>query len=72
MVCRCKFKCTNKTESLAGFQVEMQPVTDGSPENNQFFKYTPYGKLEIGLISEESANNIKVGKEYYLDIIPAE
>jgi hypothetical protein len=68
---RCKFKCFSKTETTDGFRIEWQPVTCGSEENKKFFKYTPYGKLEVGTINTEVANEIEVGAEYYIDITRA-
>lgn len=68
---RCKFRCESKTETTNGFKIEMVPVTSGSPENDSFFKWTPYGKLEIGTINEDSAKQFEVGKEFYIDIAVA-
>jgi len=69
---RCKFKCTSKTEKEAGFAITLEPVTHGSPENESFFKWTPWGKMEVGTINAEAAAQFDVGKEYYIDISPAE
>jgi hypothetical protein len=68
---RCKFKCTQKTETTGGFQVTLEPVTCGSQENEQFFKWTPWGKMEFGTINEEAAKQFEVGKEYFIDLSPA-
>lgn len=66
---RCKFKCTNIEEVLnEGARVVLEPVTHGSKENEEFFKYTPYGRIEFGTINIESAKQFEVGKEYYIDI----
>lgn len=69
---KCKFKCTEKTENINGIAVKMEPVTYGSKENEEFFKYTPYGSLIMGTINKEAANQLEIGKDYYLDITPAE
>lgn len=69
---RCKFKCTQKIEKESGFQVAFEPVTSGSAENEQFFKWTPFGGMEFGTINEEAAKQFVPGKEYYIDISPAE
>lgn len=68
---RCKFKCTQKTETTGGFRVTLEPVTCGSQENEQFFKWTPWGKMEFGTINEEAAKQFEVGKEYFIDLSPA-
>ena len=70
---RCKFKCVKKSimEGNVG-SVEMAPVTSGSEENQKFFKWTPWGKLEFGSINEEAMKQFEPGKEYFIDISPAE
>lgn len=69
---RCKFKCIDKVEMEDGLaRVEMEPVFSGSKENEEFFKYTPCGRLEVGTINAEAAKQFEVGKEYYIDISPA-
>lgn len=65
---RCKFVCVSKTETKDGFTVSFQPVTCGSEENEKFFKYTPFGKMEFGTINPESAKKLIPGKEYFIDI----
>ena len=72
MSVRAKFKCESKTLTVNGAQVTLVPVTTGSKENEEFFKYTPYGKLEVGTINADAAKQIEPGKEYYIDISPAE
>lgn len=72
MSTRAKFKVTAKTEREGGFSVKLEPVVGGSPENDNFFKWTPWGALEMGPVNPEVANQFEVGKEYYLDITPAE
>lgn len=69
---RCKFRCTQKVEKENGFQVAFEPVTTGSNENEAFFKWTPWGKMEFGTINEDAAKQFLVGKEYYIDISLAE
>jgi hypothetical protein len=69
---RCKFKCVNKIEQEEGLSVvTMEPVYCGSKENEKFFKYTPYGKLEVGTINAEASKQFEVDNEYYIDITPA-
>ncbi|MHB8077416.1 hypothetical protein [Desulfosporosinus fructosivorans] len=68
---RCKFKCVEKAENTGGFRVTLEPVTHGSFENESFFKWTPYGKMEFGTLNEESAKQFIPGKEYYIDISSA-
>lgn len=72
MTVKCKFECESKTENTGGFQISLKPVTHGSPENESFFKWTPYGKMEIGTINEEAAKQFIPGKEYFIDITMVE
>ena len=69
---RCKFIASKKVETATAtgneFQVEMTAVTDGSDENKEFFKYTPSGKIKLGVLEPEQADKFVVGDEYYLDI----
>jgi hypothetical protein len=70
---RCKMECASKIEDADGAaQVTMQVVCCGSDENKQFFKYTPGGQLTFSTINAEAAKQIEQGKEYYIDISPAE
>ena len=68
---RAKFMCVSKKEIPDGFVIELQPVTSGSPENEQYFKYTPYGKIEVGTINKAAAADFVVGKPYYVDFTQA-
>lgn len=71
---RMKFKCTSLNES-EGFKTwNFTPVyanDDPNHENSKFWKYTPSGKLEVGLnLQEYQGEHPVVGQEYYLDISP--
>jgi len=69
---RAKFKLTEKTEMEGNSgKVKFQPVTGGSPENETFFKWTPYGQIEIGTINEEVLKQLEVGAEYFVDFTKA-
>ncbi len=69
---RAKFYVYSKTEYSVNdtVNVVLQPVTSGSVENETFWKWTPSGKLEMG-IKKESADWFETGKEYYLDFVLA-
>lgn len=51
--------------------VVMYPVTSGSDENKAFFKASPSGKFEINIINQAAADQLEIGKSYYIDITPA-
>jgi hypothetical protein len=69
---RAKFKCSEVTETESGKKVVLYPVISGSEENKAFFKWTPSGKLEMGIMNDGAANEFKPGQEYYVDFTKAE
>lgn len=73
---RCKVVCNFKTiNTYDGKEVDARlcfaPVYNGSPENMEFFKYTPGGEFSIFTVNLEVAKNFEMGKEYYVDFSPA-
>lgn len=52
--------------------VTLYPVNGNSEENASFFKWTPSGKIELGVLNPEAAKQFEPGKEYYVDFTPAE
>lgn len=71
MSVRAKFKLVGREEGCEGFSLKFEPVVSGSPENDQFFKYTPWGVLRLGIISADAAREFTVGDDYYLDFTTA-
>ena len=69
---RAKFKCVEITHTVNGASALLEPVTGGSKENESFYKYTPSGKLLLCTINPAVAAGFAPGKEYYIDITPAE
>lgn len=68
---RAKFVCDKKEPNGEGFTYKFSPVVGGATkENDSFFKYTPWGTLEMGVVNPNV--DFEVGKEYYLDFTPAE
>lgn len=79
MSTRAKFRCTEiaRTEGwdsklgkpaiLATYS--FQVVTGGSKENEAFFAATPSGQLKLWCARD---NMFEVGKQYYLDLTPAD
>lgn len=65
---RAKFKCV-KNESNS---VNLEVVINGSKENEEFFKYTPGGLIQIVVDNEKAREQFEVGKEYYVDFTIAE
>ena len=66
---RAKFECTGK--SNAG-SVELMTVYTGSPENEKFFKATPFGQIQMGIVNDPALQEFEVGKQYYVDFSPAD
>lgn len=51
-----------------GVKVVLQPVTSGSEENKEFWKYTPSGKLEMFMnAGVPAAEQFQPEQQYYLD-----
>jgi hypothetical protein len=72
MTVRAKFKVDYVTKFASGSQIQMSPVTCGSAENEKFYNYTPGGSMSLTTINDEAAKMFVPGKEYYIDITPAE
>jgi hypothetical protein len=67
MSVRAKMFCNSKTEGLEGeFTVQLFTVTDGSDENEQYFKYTPGGQCTLAILNKSAADQFEQGKEYYV------
>jgi hypothetical protein len=76
MSVRAKFKLDSYETSLQSDAEECRTlkfsaVCSGSEENKQFFKYTPYGQITLGTVNKTAWEKFELGKEYYLDFIPA-
>lgn len=69
---RAKFRVETVTHSANGAEVQLVPVTGGSPENDSFYKWTPYGGIKLGLLSPATAAAFKPGASFYVDFTPAE
>jgi hypothetical protein len=69
---RAKFYVTEIVQTVNGGRVKMMPVTSGGPENEQFFKWTPSGSLDMGTINEEALKQFSPGQECYIDFTPIE
>jgi hypothetical protein len=69
---RAKFICDEVSQTINGGKITLSPVTSGSPENENFFKWTPYGKIEIGTINPEVLKQFVPGMQYYVDFTKVE
>lgn len=72
---RAKFRCElvtfHKTTAGTTYNVTLRPVTVGSDENKEFYKYTPAGNIELTVVSENTADMFVPGKEYFVDFTEA-
>lgn len=72
---RAKFYCSEVEDEPTSEQkvVKFYPVVSGSEENKSFAKYTPGGNLQLCISYDTPASEaFEQGKEYYIDISPAE
>lgn len=68
MTVRAKFKVFSITEQDGGMKtVLLHPVSDGSPENKEFFKWTPSGQIQLGVMNPAASEPFTPGKEFYVD-----
>jgi hypothetical protein len=69
---RCKFRCNSVEKHLSGSDVvytaKMDAVYDGSPENEEFWKWTPSGQFNVSCVKHD---RFVCGKEYYIDVTEA-
>ena len=72
---RAKFTVSSIEASLSGGTemktVKLTPVFSGSEENKQFFKWTPSGRIELGVLNGDAAKAFNLGQEFYVDFTPA-
>lgn len=71
MSVRAKFKVESVTPNIDGGTIKMIPIVSGSPENESFFKYTPWGAIEIGTINREAFAEFNTSDEFYVDFTKA-
>lgn len=72
MTVRAKFKVEEVVHGTNGHAVKLSPVSSGSAENEQFFKWTPWGEIKIGTINADAAAQFEPGRQFYVDFSPAD
>jgi hypothetical protein len=55
-----------------GATITLFPVTGGSRENEEFYKWTPGGNILLSTINPDAAAQFVPGKSVYVDFIIAE
>lgn len=72
---RAKFICVSKEHDRNVDEegsVVLEAVINGSEENKEFFRYTPSGRIRIGIINKTAFQRFEPGTEYYVDFTKAE
>ena len=74
MPVRAKFRChfIQKSDDDSHRTIHMNPVTSDSPENKTWSKHTPGGQLQMVVSNPSAFDQFEQGKEYYIDIQPAD
>lgn len=71
MTVRTKFKVEKIELTANGGTLTLSPVTNDSLENAEFFKYTPWGKIEVGTVNRDVLAEFAPGDEFYVDFTRA-
>lgn len=74
MTVRAKFFCQSiqKAEDDSYRTIHMSPVTADTEENKAWSKYTPGGQLTMHVSNPAAFKHFEQGKEYFIDIQPAQ
>ena len=74
MTVLAKFFCQSiqKAEDDSYLTIHMSPVTADTEENKTWSKYTPGGQLTMHVSNPEAFELFEQGKEYFIDIQPAQ
>jgi hypothetical protein len=73
MAVRCKFRVASKEVFEKNDQCERPTRVKLFPvHSDPFGKYTPSGSMEIFVQNDEAEKQLEIGKEYFVDITPAE
>lgn len=71
MSVRAKFKVTGKTNTTDGASIFLSAVTGGSKENEEFFRFSPWGNIDMGTVNPEAAKQFEIGDEFFVDFVKA-
>lgn len=72
MSVRAKMRCEAKSgDEASGYSILLRPVAGGSPENDEFYRWTPAGELSLTTVNPGAAAEFEEGREYYVDLTPA-
>ena len=71
MSVRAKFVVETVEDWNEGKSIKLHAVYDGSPENKEFFQYTPAGYIQLSTVNLAAAKQFEVGKHLYVDFTEA-
>lgn len=72
MSTRAKFSCTSVKKSPYGEEISLWALYSNNKEDNQFAAATPSGTMSMMVSNPAVFGFFQEGKQYYLDISPAE
>jgi len=69
---KAKMIVTQISENYSGAKLtELSAVNSGTPEDNYFFKATPFASLKIQVDNPAAKDFLKIGKKYYIEFSEA-
>lgn len=69
---RAKMKVDTVTRAEVSEGVKFRAVTNGTPEDNTYSKFTPAAEIAITITNPELLGKFNPGESYYVDFTPAE
>jgi hypothetical protein len=51
--------------------IELRPVMANSPENKEFWRWSPSGSIKLGCTNQAASDQFEIGAEYYIDFVKA-
>lgn len=60
----------NPDGSITSCGVRLVPVTDGSPENQTWSRYTPSGSIDLAITNPDAVARFREATEFYVDFTP--
>ncbi len=69
---RAKFSCVSIEPTGDTSRISLKPVISGSAENRDFFRWTPGGSIDLQVVGSDTATQMEVGHDYFVDFTDAE
>lgn len=68
---RAKFKLDTMDKHDDYCNVTMHAITEQDGDNEEFWKYTPAGQLQMTITNPAAYDKLELGQTYYLDFTKA-